>query len=111
MDLRKPRSDNVVEYHQSNAKESMPVGAVKRKPNKAGRWRVKKPFKNPGVSFSMTGPCSGELADVMTLGMQLARAEMEKGNLEYAKRILKRLKRIPLEYEREALLKRLGRQS
>jgi len=100
---------NPVVRHNANMREILPGGAVKHKSSKANRWCVKKPQKDRGVSFSMTGPCSGELADVMTLGLQLAKSAKEEGNIDYAQRILRRLKRVPLEYERDRLMRQLAR--
>ena len=105
MDLPRPKFDNVIPYSNMLGRRSLPPGAGVHKPAKAGRWRVGKPRKDKGVSFSISGPCSGDLVDVVTLGMRIAREAMDRGELEYAERIVKRLRKLPLEYEREKLLK------
>jgi hypothetical protein len=107
MEMRKPINNNIMTYHARNAREIMPLGAGKHKPAKAGRWVVKKPRRDRGVSFSMTGPCKGELSEVMELGLRLARAAKEEGNVEYAKKIVLRMRKIPLEYERNKLLRKI----
>jgi hypothetical protein len=110
MQFKPVKDGNFESHHNHNAKESMPLGAVKRKTPKAGRWNRKRPKKDQGASFSLTGSCSGELSEVMSLGMKLCREEMDKGNTELAQRILNRVKKIPMEYERARQIATLKRQ-
>jgi hypothetical protein len=83
----------------------MPTGAVKKKYPKTHRWSIKKPRNGKTISFAMFGPCSGELCEVMSLGLRLAREAMAGGDNDYAQRILNRVKKIPLEYEKKKLMK------
>lgn len=103
MDLKKPVNDNVMSYHNRNARECMPVGANRKKPAKAGRWVVKKARNSRPVSFSLVGECKGDLVDVMTLGMKIAREALEQGDERLAERVIKKLKKLPLEREKEQL--------
>ena len=94
-----------IQCHNRNMRRSLPTGACQHKSGKTGRWIVKKPRKGKAAAFSMTRSCSGDLAEVMALAVKLARDAKAEGNIEYAQKILKRAKRIPMEYEREKLLK------
>ena len=109
MEFKKYNLDDVVSHHSRNAKEVMPQGAVKYKTSKAGRWRKPRPRRDQGVSFNLTGPCSGELSEVMSLGIKLAKEETAKGNIDLAQRILNRTKKIPMEYRRAELEAQLTR--
>jgi hypothetical protein len=59
------------------------------------------------VEFSMSGPCSGPLTDVVALGIKLVKEAIDKGDSAEAKRILDRTKRLPSEYALAAANERL----
>jgi hypothetical protein len=107
MDIGKPKNGNIIEFSARLGRESMPIGAKHpHKANKSKLWVTKKPRPITRY-FDLFGPCKGDMTEVMDLGLQLAREALDKGDREYAERILARLKKIPMEYERERLFKRL----
>ena len=104
MEIGKPRNGNVIEFSARLAKESMPVGAVFHKPPKSGRWTTKKPKVTTRL-FNIFGPCEGDRYEVIDLGITLAREALERGEKEFAEKILIRLK----ELEREDIRKVVSR--
>jgi hypothetical protein len=104
MEFKKYKPGEAVSHHGRNAKESMPLGARKHKSSKAHRWRKSRPRKDQGVSFSLTGSCSGELSEVMSLGVRLAKEAMAEGDADMAQHILNRVKKLPMEYRRAELM-------
>jgi len=111
MDLGvKCRNGNVVDFMRALAKQQMPKGAVHHKVPKAGLWA--KPRKPRPVTrhFDLLGPCRGDLHQVIEMGLELARQAIDQGDRAYAERILQRIKKLPLEYERERLIRQLRRQ-
>ena len=107
MDLGKPKNGNIIEFSAKLARECMPTGA--RHPHRANRSKlwVTRPPRPVTRYFNLFGPCYGDITEVMDLGLQMAREALDRGDLEFAERISARIKRIPLEYERGRLLKRI----
>lgn len=103
MDLPIPRTKNILQYAQMLGRQSVPTGGCQRKPVKAGRWRKKAPRRAAAVCFDLKGACSGDLSEVMSVGMRMAREALDRGDKDFAREILNRLKKIPREYELEKL--------
>ncbi len=109
MDIGKPKNQNIIEFSARLARECMPQGAKHpHRANKSKLWVTKKPRPITRY-FDLFGPCKGDMTEVMDLGLQLAREALDKGDREFAEKILSRLKKIPMEYEREKLFKQLRR--
>ena len=94
MELPKPRTTNIIDYSRMVAMESIPIGGILRKPTKAGRWRIKPPRRPAGVCFNLKGECFGDEEEVVNLGVKLAKEAMARGDVEYAKAIMERIKNL-----------------
>ena len=92
--LKPPRNGNVVAYHARNARASMPLGARRYKPVKAGRWKLAKPRRACAVVFDLAGPCEGSTSEVLKLAIKLAKEAIQRGDREYARAILARVQQL-----------------
>jgi len=99
MNLPKPWTRDIIRYSATIARAAVPVGACQHKPVKAGRWRVKRPRRPAGVCFAMSGPSTGDLTDVVELGLKLAQEAMARGDRDYAAAILNRIGTVKRDYE------------
>jgi hypothetical protein len=110
MDLGiKCRHGNVIQWMQRLAKQQLPDGAIHHKVPKAGMWQKPRAPRVITRHFDLFGPCTGKIEDVMELGLELARDAIAAGNRQYAERVLARLKRLPLEHQRDQLVRQLKR--
>ena len=108
-----PSHRDPISRSRSLVRQTLPVGANQHKVCQAGLWKVKKPKRPCGVSFALSGPCEGDLTDVVKLGLKLAKEAIASGDAEYAKAILMRIPVIQKERaiaEHEEKLGRLMKQ-
>ena len=109
MELPKPRTRNLMNYFSSVAKQSMPIGANQHSDRISRGWKHTKPATPAGVCFNMSGPCSGDLSEVVGLALKLVNEALAKGDKEVARAILDRIKVVHGEYAVVEVQARLAR--
>jgi hypothetical protein len=87
----------------------MPKGANQGKVAKAGLWKPKKPRRTAAVCFDLKGPCDGDMYDVIDLGVNLAKEALARGDKDLAKAILRKIKKVPVEYRKRELEEKRAR--
>ena len=98
------QTEEAMNYHRRNASRQLPVGARKFK-TRIRDARIEGLSRNPSqrvTAFSIDGECKGKLEDVMALGLQMvheAIADGGKPRRNWARKALRRLNQLPLEYE------------
>ena len=109
MNLPKPRkNDSLENYWKRFSKDQMPTGQTF---HVKTRHSPKHGQNSRAVSFSIDGECRGPIAQVMDLGLRLAKSAAAKGDESQALQILDRLERLPKEYELKLKLSQLKAQN
>ncbi len=97
MDLPKRRGLNEIAYSDMVGRQAIPEGACQKKVSKSRIWAKRWPTRRPAERyFNMLGECRGKIEDVMDLGIQLAREAIERGDREFAEKVIERMKRYRL---------------
>jgi hypothetical protein len=109
MELPKPRTANLMTYFAQVAKQSQPMGANQHSDRISRCWKHEKPRRPAGVCFNMSGPCQGDLSEVVGLALKLVGEALAKGDKEVAKAILDRIKVVHGEYAVVEVQARLAR--
>jgi hypothetical protein len=97
MNLPKPRKKDTLEsYWRRFTREQLPEGQSVHIRHK---HMPKQGRSTNTIHFSIDSECKGPLAEVMDLGLRLAKSAAEEGNESRALQILDRLERLPTEYK------------
>ena len=107
MDLPRPRTHSLMSYSSSLSRSSIPPGANQHWQRISRGWKVTKPRRPLDVCFNLSGPCQGELSDVVGLGLKLVHEALAKGDKAWAEAALRRIQTVKKDYEVQAAERRL----
>ena len=97
MELPRPNGPDIIRYSRKVAYNNLPTGAPKgKKCAVSAKWKSGPRKYKPSemVEFSLKGNGKGTREDIIALGIKLAEEAITKGDKEFAKAVLMKIKTL-----------------